>query len=126
MWAGFISPTLEFRAVNTVVVYSFKTVRSVIDVDVHGECVMTKYPFHFMVSAIVLALLAGCSSTPHYTQQGWYSSTATSQAKVNQLQQREAVYFVNSGDTLSAIARNFAVSALQIQYRNEITDPHSL
>ena len=56
----------------------------------------------------------------------WYSSTATSQAKVNQLQQGEAVYFVNSGDTLSAISRKFAVSALQIQYRNEIMDPHSL
>jgi len=87
---------------------------------------MRKYPFHFIVSAIVLVLLAGCSSTPHYKQQGKPSSTPTSQAKVHQLQQGEAVYFVNSGDTLSAIARNFAVSALQIQYRNEITDPHSL
>jgi len=51
---------------------------------------------------------------------------ATTQARLKQAKSGESLYAVIKGDTLSAIARRFGVSSLQLQYRNSISDPHSL
>lgn len=72
------------------------------------------------VSLLVVVLLAGCSTTP--------SSTVSPPAPKNSYKTsaQEQVYYVRSGDTLSAIGRRFGVTSLQIQYRNGIADPHRL
>ncbi|TQV78035.1 M23 family metallopeptidase [Exilibacterium tricleocarpae] len=38
----------------------------------------------------------------------------------------QTVYVVKRGDTLSGIARRFSVTILQLQYRDKISNPHSL
>lgn len=81
---------------------------------------MTRRLIRCAVGLFVLMLMAGCSSAPQ--QPGKVHSV--SQANGNQ--QSEVVYFVRSGDTLSAIGRRFGVTSLQIQYRNGITDPRNL
>lgn len=87
---------------------------------------MRKCLFQFIFSTLLLALVVGCSSVQHSDRHGRYASPAMAQLEANQAQAKGRVYLVKKGDTLSAIARQFSVTALQIQYRNNIADPHSL
>jgi len=82
--------------------------------------VMAKSSIRSIITLLWLALLAGCSATP--SLQG----AVNPHQQTNKLSQEESVYVVRPGDTLSAIARQHSVTALQIQYRNNIADPHSL
>lgn len=71
---------------------------------------------------LIVMLMAGCSVAPTANQ----PRQAVTPAKVSPQPARETVYLVQAGDTLSAIGRRFAVTSLQIQYRNNITDPRKL
>lgn len=82
--------------------------------------VMAKSSIRFVFTFLLLALLAGCSTTP--PQQG----TVSPHQQASKVSQEESVYVVRPGDTLSAIARQYSVTALQIQYRNNIANPHDL
>jgi len=108
--------------VNRPLTYSFNlflTYLSVILVHM-APYVMAKSSIRFIFTFLLLALLIGCSTTP--PQQ----DTVNSYQQVGKAGQEESVYVVRPGDTLSAIARQFAVTAIQIQYRNNIANPHNL
>jgi len=85
---------------------------------------MTRYLIRFALGFIVLAFVAGCSTTSHHQDNGRYTNPATSSQKL--LQQKEDDYFVRPGDNLTAIGRRFGVTSLQIQYRNGVADPRNL
>lgn len=85
---------------------------------------MTKPGILLVASVVVLILLVGCASSASYERAGRQAPAAISQAKTQQLQ--EGIYFVQKGDTLTAISKKFGVTNLQLQYRNHIADPHSL
>lgn len=82
--------------------------------------VMAKSSFRFIFTFLLLALLVGCSTAP--SQQ----HTISPHQQTSKVDQEESIYVVKSGDTLSAIARLFSVTALQLQYRNNIANPHDL
>ena len=82
--------------------------------------VMVKSSIRFIFTFLLLALLAGCSTAPPQQH------TASPHQQASKAGLEESVYVVRPGDTLSAIARQFAVTALQLQYRNNIANPHDL
>jgi murein DD-endopeptidase MepM/ murein hydrolase activator NlpD len=82
--------------------------------------VMAKNSIRFIFTFPLLALLVGCSTAPPQQH------TISPHQQTSKVDQEESIYVVRSGDTLSAIAHQFSVTALQLQYRNNIADPHNL
>lgn len=89
---------------------------------------MRAMPTRLMLFVCALLLLGGCATTDNSQKKGRYASAPAPapQTKHKQAEQKEAVYFVRAGDTLSAIGRRFGVTSSQIQYRNGIADPRNL
>lgn len=87
---------------------------------------MTRFGFRFTLGFLLLTLLSGCSSSQYIEHHSSLTAPATAQTRLKQAESGESLYAVIKGDTLSAIARRFGVSNLQLQYRNSISDPHSL
>lgn len=85
---------------------------------------MKKELFQALALILILLGLQGCASTSNYESRGKRSPAPDAMAKspVNQ----GAVYYVRKGDTLTAIGKRFGVTSLQLQYRNNIIDAHSL
>ena len=107
---------------NRPLTYSFNlflTYLSVILVRM-APYVIAKSSIRFIFTFLLLTLLIGCSATP--SQQ----DTISPHQQTSKVDQEESIYVVKPGDTLSAIARQFSVTALQLQYRNNIVDPHNL
>jgi lipoprotein NlpD len=82
--------------------------------------IMNKRCFFLLAGLLVPVWLAGCAATATPTSVTGVTKPVDSQV------QHERDYRVRSGDTLTAIGKRFGVSSLQLQYRNNLSDPHAL
>ena len=87
---------------------------------------MTSFSLRLVSGLLMLALIAGCSTTPRQQVKGHAINPAPAAIKPTPAKPKETGDFVRAGDTLSAIGRRFGVTSRQLQYRNDIADPHSL
>jgi murein DD-endopeptidase MepM/ murein hydrolase activator NlpD len=87
---------------------------------------MTSFSLRLVSGLLMLALIAGCTTTPSQQVKGRAINPAPAAIKITQAKPKETVYFVRAGDTLSAIGRRFGITSRQLQYHNDIADPHRL